>query len=124
MKALARTSHVLYGTSSQRFHRGSLTAPSGETEVSPSPLGSLFGLREPGRADTANSTRNRASFLIASLRDPLDGVVISPVARGRSLRAEALTSKVGVSWIRATSPVATQRRQPEPSVPRVLDQIA
>lgn len=119
MKALARTSHVLYGTSSQRFHGGSLTAPSGETEVSPRPLGSLFGLREPGRADTASSTRNKASFLIAGLRDPLDGVVISPLARGRSL-----TSKVGVSWIRATSPVATQGRRPEPSVSRMLDQIA
>ncbi|GAA4298339.1 hypothetical protein BJY14_007744 [Actinomadura luteofluorescens] len=124
MNALARTSHVPYGTSSQRFHRGSLTAPSGDTEVSRSPLGSLSGLREPSCADTTRSTRSRASFLIAGLRDPLDGVVISPVAHGRSLNAEALTSKVGVSWIRATSPVAIQRRRPEPSLPQMLDQIA
>lgn len=124
MNALAHTSHALDGTSGQRFHEGSLTASSGEAQGYRSRLGSPFGLREPRRADTARSTRSRASFLIAGLRDPLDGVVISPVAHGRSLGDDALTSKVGVSWIRATSPVAIQRRRPEPGVSRILDQIA
>lgn len=126
MNAPARTCNRINRTASHQLREDSISNLGDSSEDSRRPLGSPLNPRQTDWLGTTQSNNSGTEILILTFGDPLGTSSTGPGAHGHTPSGftEPLTSKAGVSWIRAAMPEMNQGPRSRQNVSRRGDQIA